>query len=97
MKATINLDESEYRIYRTKEDWDADSDSYAGYKREYDAHNYGRGRTLRYGSRLSRYQNEPDTFPCLMLIGNYMYMSDGPDEIANQFIYNFTLDDEDTL
>lgn len=93
MKAIINLDECDYHIYQSKEEWDADTHSYAGYRREYDAFNYKRG-TPRYSGPLHHYQNEPDRYPCLMFIGNYMCQSSGPDEIANFFIYDFTLIEE---
>lgn len=76
-------------LYETKEQWDADQYSRAGYEREYAAHNYRTGKRS-YSGPIERYSAEPYRFPCLAITdGMTTYQSNGPDEISITFFYDF--------
>jgi hypothetical protein len=94
-KFLIELSDSryDYRIYETREQWDADAFSKAGYEREYNAYNYRQGQR-EYSGSIMRYSSEPDQFPCIALFGGTRYNPNGPDEIEAQFLYDFQQIDE---
>lgn len=80
---SIKLDSSEYQIFNSKEEWDSESWSAAGYER-------WQKKDWRTKGRAYIYQYEPITYPCAMIELHTQYDCDGPDRIINHFFYNFT-------
>ena len=82
MKIIIDYDENSdnIRIYNSKEEYDADPESWAGFER-----------THKWGTYQLRHKRAPGGFPCLMFSGGISCNPDGPDEIDNMFIYSFTI------
>ncbi len=88
MKAIINLDELEYTIFRSKEDFD--QDPYSPVARDRARLLYEKG--LRPYMERYQYPSEPLRFPCLMIdLGATPNPGGGADLINALFIYDFEL------
>ncbi len=90
MKLTINLDRSDisYTEFKSKEDFDKDPYSPAGYARAREVFERGFTNHIKCPFRMS---SEPERYPCLMIDCGTRPNPDGPDEIVALFIYDYEL------
>lgn len=88
MKILLDLDQLDYRFFRTKEDYDMDYYSHKSYYAAINARNSGIERRR---GPIERYTREPEKFPCILIRGPWVYNANGPDEITATYLYDFEI------
>jgi hypothetical protein len=92
-KIKFDLDQVNYTEFRTKEDYDRDSYSSAGYDRWHNARNKNKP----YSGPCHRYSSDPIKFPCIQIEVKTWDNPNGPYEIDCIYIYDYELiEDSDT-
>ena len=92
-KIKFDLDQVNYTEFRTKEDYDRDSYSSAGYDRWHNTRNQNKP----YSGPCHRYSSDPIKFPCIQIEVKTWDNPNGPYEIDCIYIYDYELsEDSDT-
>lgn len=92
MKILLDLDQFDYKIFNTKEDYDNDTYS----KHSYYAAVNDKNSRIDWGRRPRyRYTSEPEKFPCILIRGHMIYNPNGPDEIIATYLYDFEIVEND--
>ena len=89
-KIKFDLDQVNYTEFRTKEDYDRDSYSSAGYDRWHNARNQNKP----YSGPCYRYSSDPIKFPCIQIEVKIWDNSNGPYEIDCIYIYDYELGED---
>lgn len=90
-KLSFDLDQLDYREFKTKEEYDADSYSSAGYDRWHNTRNQNK----QYAGPCHRYSSDPIKFPCIQIEVKTWDNPNGPYEIDCVYIYDYELTEDD--